>query len=535
MRIKTCLLTVLILSIQIVPAPAQRIQQEHLDYRGAFRLPQESGGSDWNYSGYAMTYYPNGDPNGIADGYPGSIFAVGHDHQQYVSEISIPVPIISQTKNLSELNTAKTLQEFQDITSSMFGYQEMPTAGLAYLPAQGSQTSGKLHFCWGQHIQYQEATHGWCELDLSNPQSAGLWYFGNYNNYTTCDYLFEIPKTWADIYTPGFYLASGRFREGVWSGLGPALYACAPWIDGNPPQPNSTLNSITPLLLYGIDDPAIPEIIISDSMKMKIYSPPDQWSGAAWLTAGENSAVIFVGTKAIGNWWYGYSDGTVWPEEPPYPAVPDAPHDDRGFWSDSISAQIIFYDPADLAAVAQGGKKSYEPQHYATYDINQYLYDPGFHYWRYKKWSLGAACFDRGNGFLYIIERRADEEKSLVHVWKVNINSIGIDDGKKQAATFKLTQNYPNPFSSGFGSTFGENSATTIKYNLHKSVNVNISIYNMLGQRVNVLENRFQQNGSYTVQWDGNNISGISQASGIYICRIQAGGFGRSIKMMLVR
>jgi len=29
-----------------------------------------------------MTYYPHGDPDGPADGYPGSIFGLGHDHQR---------------------------------------------------------------------------------------------------------------------------------------------------------------------------------------------------------------------------------------------------------------------------------------------------------------------------------------------------------------------------------------------------------------------------------------------------------------------
>jgi hypothetical protein len=90
-----------------------------------------------------MTYYSDGNPQGADDGYPGSIFAVGHDHHQYVSEINIPVPVVSPGKNLDELNTATTLQEFQDITGEMFGYLEIPRAGLAYLPAQEGQTSGK--------------------------------------------------------------------------------------------------------------------------------------------------------------------------------------------------------------------------------------------------------------------------------------------------------------------------------------------------------------------------------------------------------
>ena len=402
----------------------QLIQPNDLVYQGAFRLPEGSNGSDWGYSGYAMTYYPDGDPGGPADGYPGSIFGLGHDHHQYISEISIPMPVIS--KDLGQLNTATTLQGFQDITGGMFGYLEIPRAGLEYLPAQGPQTTGKLHFCWGQHFQFEhDASHGWCELDLSNPRTAGPWHFGDYTNYITNDYLFEIPEAWAAANTPGQRLATGRFRDGSWSGQGPALFAYGPWNDGNPPAPNATLHTITPLLLYGIHEPGIPEITNSESMKMSTYRAADEWSGGAWLTAGDKSAVIFVGTKATGKCWYGYSNGVEYPidgaEDPDaYPEVPPWPHDDRGWWSEGIEAQIIFYNPGDLAAVARGDMEPYEPQPYASLSIDEYLFDPGFNFERGKRYLVGAASFDRARGLLYAFERMADEdEKSLVHVWKV--------------------------------------------------------------------------------------------------------------------
>lgn len=90
---------------------------------------------------------------------------------------------------------------------------------------------------------------------------------------------------------------------------------------------------------------------------------------------------------------------------------------------------------------------------------------------------------------------------------------------------FRLLQNYPNPF----------NPATAIQYDLPKSTKVNISIYNMLGQTVKVLVNNFRQAGSYNVRWDGKDEIGRSLTSGIYICRMQAGDFIQSIKLMLIR
>ncbi len=403
---------------QYVPssAPTELIQPSDLQYLGAFRLPEGSGGSNWGYSGYAMTFYPDGDASGPDDGFPGSLYAVGHDHHQMVSEISIPKPVIG---SLESMSTATTLRPFTDITNGMFGYLEIPRAGLEYLPAQGQQTSGKLYFSWGQHFEFEQMpTHGMVELDFSN--TKGPWHFGEYTSYATNDYIFEIPESWAAANTPGKRLASGRFRDGLWSGRGPALFAYGPWNDDQ--AANSTLN-VTPLLLYGTQNPGAVEIVSDQSVAMTNFSESDEWSGGAWLASDNKSAVIFVGTKALGKTWYGFSNGVVYPisgdPEEVYPEVPDWPHDNRGWWSDDISARIIFYDPADLAKVASGEMETYEPQPYAMLDIDDYLLDPGYDYERGKRYLVGACAFDRENGILYVMERLADEDKSVVHAWKI--------------------------------------------------------------------------------------------------------------------
>ena len=404
--------------------PSLLIHPDDIVYRGAFRLPEGSNGSNWEYSGYAMTYFPEGDLGGPDDGYPGSIFGLGHDHQQVVSEITIPAPVISPGKNLDELNTAATLQEFSDITGGLFGELEIPRAGLEYLPPQEGQATGKLHFCWGQHFQFELVpSHGWSELDLASPQTAGLWYLGDYPNYIANDYLFEIPQVWAETNTPGLRLATGRFRDGTWSGLGPALLAYGPWTEGDPPAPNATLQNVNVLLLYGVPVSGNPEISVSEEMRMTTFSEPDEWSGGAWLTAGGRSAVIFAGTKATGKSWYGFANGVEYPTDgdpdEEVPDVPPWPYDSRGWWSEGIAAQIIFFNPDDLAQVARGAMESWEPQPYASLEIDDYLFDPGFDHERAKRYPVGAISFDRERGLLYLFERRADEEKSLVHVFGI--------------------------------------------------------------------------------------------------------------------
>ena len=411
--------------------PTELIQPEDFEYKGAFRLPGGSNGTNWEWSGNAMAYYPDGDSGGSEDNYPGSIFATGHDWEQQISEITIPVPIISQSKSIDhlnsaenitsakvirDLNTAVTIQEFHDIRGELVKFDlELPRAGLAYLPKQGSQSYGKIYFCWGEHYQEtQVVSHGWCEINLSDPKTAGGWFIGDRSNYSTNDYLFEIPEVWASAYTPGKLLATGRFRDGGWSGQGPSLFAIGPWNEGNPPPPGKRLKEI-PLILYSstLDNPTV-------NHTMNGYHHSDEWSGGAWLTSGNKAAVIFVGTKGTGDCWYGFSNGIVWPDEPPYPEIPDPPHDIRGWWSTGFEGQFIFYDPTELAKVAQGTMEPYEPQPFANLNIDKHLYSLKS---SQQKYHLGAASFDRKRSILYVFEYRADGDKCLVHVWKINTES----------------------------------------------------------------------------------------------------------------
>lgn len=100
--------------VPLAAAQAGRIRPEvDLAYAGAFRLPGPSGGTSWEWGGRRLGHSPGGDPGGAADGFPGSLFGLGHDHLGYVSEISIPAPAVSPTKNVADLPRATTLQAFR--------------------------------------------------------------------------------------------------------------------------------------------------------------------------------------------------------------------------------------------------------------------------------------------------------------------------------------------------------------------------------------------------------------------------------------
>jgi hypothetical protein len=86
--------------------------------------------------------------------------------------------------------------------------------------------------------------------------------------------------------------------------------------------------------------------------------------------------------------------------------------------------------------------------------------------------------------------------------------------------SFKLEQNYPNPF----------NPQTHIKYDVAKTGPVNLSVYNVAGQRIRTLVNKVQERGNYRVTFSGEGL-----ASGVYFYRLQTGRFVETRKMILTR
>ena len=75
---------------------------------------------------------------------------------------------------------------------------------------------------------------------------------------------------------------------------------------------------------------------------------------------------------------------------------------------------------------------------------------------------------------------------------------------------FALLSSYPNPF----------NPETTISFELFADSNVDLAIYNMVGQRVSTLMSGFYDNGYYDIVWNGTDLNGAELASGIYMVKL---------------
>ena len=85
---------------------------------------------------------------------------------------------------------------------------------------------------------------------------------------------------------------------------------------------------------------------------------------------------------------------------------------------------------------------------------------------------------------------------------------------------YYLGQNYPNPF----------NPTTKINFGLKKSGNVEITLYNILGNKVATILKEYKSAGNHTVNFNGANLS-----SGAYLYKIVSNGFVQTKKMLLVK
>jgi hypothetical protein len=100
----------------------------------------------------------------------------------------------------------------------------------------------------------------------------------------------------------------------------------------------------------------------------------------------------------------------------------------------------------------------------------------------------------------------------------------GADSPRAPEATY-LAQNFPNPF----------NPTTKIAFGLRAEAHVKLRIYDASGRLVRALIDEDRPAGHYGELWDGRNARGVAVASGIYFYRLDAGAFGETRKMVIIR
>jgi len=157
---------------------------------------------------------------------------------------------------------------------------------------------------------------------------------------------------------------------------------------------------------------------------------------------------------------------------------------------------------------------------------NQNLESLSFYY---RKDGFGAGGYTLSKN-IGLINSNSQGDVSPLYKWEIKGCKIGdkiwgdtiYTDVKVNTETiikkYQLRQNYPNPF----------NPVTTIAYDIQKAGRVNLTIYDILGQKIRELVNEVQTAGSYKVQFDA---SGL--ASGVYFYQLKTAEFSSVKKLLL--
>lgn len=133
-------------------------------------------------------------------------------------------------------------------------------------------------------------------------------------------------------------------------------------------------------------------------------------------------------------------------------------------------------------------------------------------------WQMTAAVFVRSGGFpITVRANMLFGDPGLV--LPPRPTAAG-DEPKPLPEDIRLLGNYPNPF----------NASTEIHYELNRSTQISLKVYDVLGREAAALVDELQAAGIHAVQWNAQ-----SASSGVYFAVLQAGGKARTIKMMMLK
>jgi len=151
---------------------------------------------------------------------------------------------------------------------------------------------------------------------------------------------------------------------------------------------------------------------------------------------------------------------------------------------------------------------------------------------RFENESYFYRGFFLGFGFEFIPVQSGIEilSRALNYTNDTSFVTYIADEGIIQPMNYGLEQNYPNPF----------NPSTTINFTVPNSAAVKLTVYNILGETVNVLINKEMQTGSYNVIWNADDFGGRKVSSGVYFYELKASSadgkdFNQIRKMVLLK
>lgn len=154
----------------------------------------------------------------------------------------------------------------------------------------------------------------------------------------------------------------------------------------------------------------------------------------------------------------------------------------------------------------------------------------GYHTYPGFAWSVTP----HDDGLLYVADAtvgiqayRLDDEAMAGRTTTPMSTAVAGGEGEADArpSAFNLAQNFPNPF----------NQSTVIRVDLETGADMELAVYNMSGQKAATLARGPYPAGTHSFTWEGRTTLGRELASGVYTCRLSAGGQVQTRKLILLR
>jgi len=360
---------------------AARISASDFSYLGAFRLECAGDWCSYNLDGVGMAT-------------DGSLWITDHVYDYAVRRVEIP-------------STLSTSQTYGDLPEASTLEGSLATAGcpgtateLNGVSAIGTEaaTICRDYYNVGPVYQGVYRRRPAATIEEIGPRSAPF----HPNKYGA--YLFALPPDWvaanglgAKTMVTGFSREAGAFG----GSQGPTLFAFDP---DNPAD-------AADLLWYREIYPGCP-----GSCDFPGYESVDSWMGADWVRSGSNDAVLIAGVKG-GSTCYGTGA-----------ACGDPCRDSQGYHGYPYTPQILFFDPADLAARLAGILQPWGVLPYESWTPTEA--------WAQECPNIGGLAFDENSGRLYLAERLAGPfGEGIVHVYHVQDAGLIFDDGFESGDT----------------------------------------------------------------------------------------------------
>jgi hypothetical protein len=143
----------------------------------------------------------------------------------------------------------------------------------------------------------------------------------------------------------------------------------------------------------------------------------------------------------------------------------------------------------------------------------------------YGEWGM-AVEQTQDNGYMVFGYTETDSTPGSDDAWLIKLE---VDPGITELSTtlphrLTLLQSYPNPFSS----------KTQIRYQVPWDGDVNIAIYNSLGERIAIVFSGYKKAGFYSINWIPWGDSGKRLPAGVYFCELKTDKYYQSVKILLM-